>query len=276
MIHGRPRGSHDPAVYIPTMNRYGNLERIVPLWMEQDFRVRLVVEPTEYNEHARLITRMGWTGLGVTVIPVQSPRRGIGYARRAAVLHAEHTGRKSIIMSDDDMKPAGDMLPLLKAAEDSGALGVGAVRGIHDYFTGGAISRTSGVILCPGGWGFQLFGLNIANTVLLGNFDERLHSYGEDGELARQGIKAGIFWRSHCDVKCAPIGKRYAPGGISTRFAKPEYRTDAERECLKIIHDRWPYYTNEPDKPLRVAWQRMLDHYIPDWRDRSALHGGSL
>jgi hypothetical protein len=268
--------THEPSVYIPTMNRYGNLERIVPLWLRQGFLVRLVVEPKEYDEHARFIMRMGWIGKGVTAIPVGSPGRGIGYARKACVLHAEHTGRKSIIMSDDDMRPAGDMRPLLDAAADPGALGVGAVRGIHDYFTGGAISRTSGVILCPGGWGFQLFGLNVANTVLLGNFDERLHSYGEDGELARQGIKAGIFWRSHCDVKCAPIGKRYAPGGISTRFAKPEYRTDAERQCLAIIHDRWPYYTNPPDRPLRVAWQRMLDHYIPDWRDRSALHGGSL
>lgn len=278
MTHGRPRGSHDPAVYIPTMNRYGNLERIVPLWMEQGFRVRLVVEPTEYDEHARMIMRMGWIGQGVSAIPVQSPRRGIGYARRACVLHAAHTGRKSIIMSDDDMRPVADsdMRLLLHASAVPGVLGVGAVRGIHDHFTGGAISRTSGVILCPGGWGFQLFGLNIDTALKVGNFDERLHSYGEDGELCRQGIRAGIPWRSHCDVKCAPIGKRYAPGGISTRFSNPMRRSDAERECLKIIHDRWPYYTNAPDKPLRVAWQRMLDHYIPDWKERSALHGGSL
>jgi hypothetical protein len=165
---------------------------------------------------------------------------------------------------------------LLAEAALPGVLGIGAVRSIHDHFTGGAISRNTGVILCPGGWGFQLFGLNVRTALELGNFDPLLHSYGEDGELCRNGIRAGIPWRAHCDVKCAPIGKRYAPGGISTRFRRPEERTAAERECLTIIHDRWPYYTNRPENPLRVAWQRMLDHYIPDWRERSAIHGGSL
>lgn len=270
--------THQPAVYIPTMNRYDNLAKIIPLWLEQKFLVRLVVEPNEYGEHARLITRMGWNGRGVTAIPVKSPRRGIGYARRAAVLHAYYNGRKSIVMSDDDMKPArdSDMAWLLAEAAQPGVLGVGAVRPIHDHFTGGAVSANHGPILCPGGWGFQLFGLNIETAIKVGNFDERLHSYGEDGELCRRGIAQGIPWRVHCDVWCAPIGKRYAPGGISTRFARPEYRTDAEQQCLAIIHDRWPYYTNAPDKPLRVAWQKMLDHYIPDWRDRSAIHGGHL
>lgn len=266
------------TVYIPTMGRYANIARIVPLWLEQGMKVRLVVEPgAEYREYSRIILAHQWTGL-VKAVPVSRRNNGIGYARGFCVHHAERDGLKSFIMSDDDMRPApgSNMNELLAAAEDSDTIGVGAVRSIHDRFTGGAVSRNTGVILCPGGWGFQLFALNVANAIGLGNFDERLHSYGEDGELARQGIAAGIPWRVHCDVRCAPVGKRYDPGGINTRFLNRAKRTAAEIECLTIIHDRWPAYTNAPDRPLRVAWQKMLSDYIPGWKAKSAIHGGSL
>lgn len=202
---------------------------------------------------------------------------GVGYARQYCVIHANKARIKSIIMSDDDMRPAknADMWPLLREAAKRGVLGIGAVRPIHDHFTQGAVSANSGVILCPGGWGFQMFGLNVPAAVRIGNFDDRLHSFGEDGELARNGIKNGMPWLVHCDVPCAPIGKRYDPGGIGTRFANREQRTEAEIECLALIHKRWPAFTNPPDKPLRVAWQKMLTHYIPHWRERSAIHGGT-
>lgn len=263
------------TVYIPTMSRYGNLQKIVPAWMAQDIKVRLMVEASEHRDHVQLIAEQRWRG-AVRVIPVPRANLGIGYARKFCVSHANSSGLASIIMSDDDMRPVSDMWPLLDAAESPEVLGIGAVRSIHDRFTGGAVSRNSGVILCPGGWGMQLFALNVHNTIEVGNFDKRLHSAGEDAELARQGISRGIPWLVHCDVKCAAIGARYAPGGIGARFALPEYRTDAERQCLAIIHDRWPEYTNAPDKRLRMAWQKMLTDFIPDWKARSAIHGGSL
>jgi hypothetical protein len=263
------------TVYIPTMSRYDNLRKIVPAWLKQNIPVRLVVEAAEFSAHSSFRDEQGWKGL-VRVIPAPRDHLGIGYARGFCVTHARHSGLESIIMSDDDMRPVSDAWPLLDYAENNGVLGIGAVRGIHDRFTGGAVSANRGPILCPGGWGFQLFALNVRTAIDVGNFDKRLHSYGEDGELCRQGIARGIPWLVHCDVKCAAIGKRYAPGGISARFARPEYRTDAERQCLAIIHDRWPAYTNRPDQPLRVAWQKMLNDYIPDWRERSAIHGGML
>jgi hypothetical protein len=83
-------------------------------------------------------------------------------------------------------------------------------------------------------------------------------------------------WLVHCDVKVAAIGKRYAPGGFSSKWRTTEARDMAEKECMAIVHKRWPDYTNSPDKLLRVAWQRMLDDYIPEWREASAIHGGSL
>lgn len=260
------------TVYIPTMSRYGNLLKIVPRWLDMDIPVRIVVDPSEYQEHIRFGKQEGWAHSDVRII--RQSGVGVGAARRSCVNHAMRSRLASVIMSDDDMKPTSDMRPLLEESARPGVLGIGAVRGIHDRFTGGAVSRNHGVILCPGGWGFQLFGLNIETAVRVGNFDALLHSYGEDGELCRQGISWGIPWLAHCDVKCAPIGARYAPGGISARFRTPDLRSEAEYACLFRIHQRWPRYTNPPHKPLRVAWQKMLDDFIPGWKARSAIHGG--
>jgi len=162
-------------------------------------------------------------------------------------------------------------------AERDDVLGIGATRPIHDRFTDGAVSRNSGPILCPGGWGFVLFALNVRNAVRAGNYDAALHTIGDDAELARHGIAyLGIPWLVHCDVRWTSLGTRYAPGGINARFADRAAREAAERECLAIIHNRWPVYTNPPDKRLRVAWQKLLNDYIPDWREHSAIHGGKL
>jgi len=262
------------TVYIPTMSRYDNLMKIVPRWLDQGIPVRLMVTQGEFQEHVIFGREAGWPLRDVKVIMQKGI--GIGAARRSCVIHARRYGLESIIMTDDDMKPVSDARPLLTEAARPGVLGVGAVRPIHDHFTHGAISRNKGVILCPGGWGFQLFGLNVRTASQIGNFDALLHSYGEDAELCRLGISKGIPWRAHCDVRCDSIGARYAPGGINARFRTPELRTEAEYACLFRIHQRWPRYTNPPNRPLRVAWQRMLNDFIPDWRERSALHGGSL
>ena len=259
------------TVYIPTMGRYDNLKRIVPAWLAQGIQVRLVVDRSEFPQHRDLREEMGWRDR-VQVLAARGS--GIGAARRFCVSHASQSQLPSIIMSDDDMRPTTEAWPLLTEAARPGVLGIGAVRPIHDFFTGGAVSRNHGVILCPGGWGFQLFGLNVRAAIEVGNFDSKLHTAGEDAELARNGIARGYPWLVHCDVECATIGARYAPGGINTRFREPEDRTQAEWECLELIHKRWPIYTNPPDKRLRMAWQKMLDDYIPDWRERSAIHGG--
>ena len=269
-----------PTVYIPTMGRYDNLRKIVPAWLAQGLDVRLVVDQSEFREHVRLRDSLRWQKR-VHVVPVsKSYPRGIGAARRFCVNHARRAFLTAIIMADDDMRPDTDVAPLLAEAAQDDVLGIGAVRSIHDRFTGGAITRLrkegAGPILCPGGWGFQLFGLNLKNAVAFGNFDDRLHTAGEDAELARNGIVNGYPWMVHCEVVCSAIGARYAAGGINTRFSAPERRSEAELECLALIHERWPEYTNEPGKRLRMAWQKMLDDNIAEWRSLSALHGGQL
>jgi hypothetical protein len=253
------------------------LKKTVPFWLEQDMQVRLVVERHEYPAHQNLKKEMKWGG-DVYVLPLKLAMRGIGYSRQQAILHAKATNLKSIIMSDDDVyvHPDSDAWELIDEAEDPRVLGIGAVRSLHDRFTNGAISRNHGVILCPGGWGFTVKGLNVQTVIDMGNFNPRLHTLGEDSELARVGISRKIPWRVHCDVKFISLNKRYDPGGFSAKWRTEEARIAASKECMAIIHKRWPDYTNPPDKKLRVAWQRMLDDYIPGWRGASAIHGGDL
>ncbi len=262
------------TVYICTRGRINNLKKVVPRWLDQNFRVVLVVEKREYQEH--LMVTGDYNNVYVTGLP--SKDRGIGYARSRAVDHASNSRLRSIIMADDDIRPAVDssMSLLLREAEKPGTLGVGAVLRIHDHFTGGAVTANSGVILCPGGWGHRLYGLNVNKTMELGNYDTKLDCLGEDDELQRQGIAAGIPWLVHCDVWAESIGARNQPGGIEslTRTVTGTTRPTRELQNHMYLFKRWPEYVSCPPKKFRMAWQRMLTDYIPDWRERSAIHGG--
>lgn len=255
--------------------------KTIPRWLEQEFKIFTVVEKYELQEHVELLRDILCVETPVvSAVPLTREDAGIGYARNYAVTHAARRGFKSFIMSDDDIKPArdSDMALLIEEAEKPGVLGVGATHRLQDHFTQGAISRNSGVIMCPGGWGMTLFALNVAKTIEIGNFDPLLDCFGEDHELLRQGIVSGIPWRVHCDVKCEFIGMRGAPGGMQSYLK--DYNEEGMKQrifnCRKLIHARWPEYTSEPEAKSRVAWQKMLDDYIPDWRSRSAMHGGSL
>lgn len=265
------------TVYIPTLDRVEMVQKTVPCWLEQEMPVRLVVERREYHAYNNLKNQMKW-GKHVYVLPLPLAGRGMGYARKYIVTHARNTALDSIIIADDDHKPDinSDMWDLIDEAAKPGVLGVGGVRPLNDRNTGGFLSKHNGVILCPGGWGFTIYGLNIQTALDLGNFNPLLHTLGEDSELARQGIARGIPWRVHCNVWFKSANRRYDPGGFASKWHTLEARKLAEQECMAIIHKRWPDYTNTPDKPLRVAWQRMLDDYIPNWRDASAIHGGDL
>jgi hypothetical protein len=266
------------AVYIPTLSRYDSLEKIVPAWLEQDIPITLVVDPKELKAHVRFRDGKGWRGF-VSIARVPFDDRGIGYKRRYCVTHAWNMGYGAIIMSDDDHKPreGTDAGWLLYEANKPGVLGVGAVIQIYARFTGGAINKLSGPILWPGGAGFSVYGLNVETAMECGNFDERLHSFGEDAELRRQGLARGIPWRVHADVRCDAVNQRNSPGGFMAKFnGDLAARQAAELACRELIYERWPQYVSSPDKPPRMAWQAMLEHYVPRWRSLSALHGGTL
>lgn len=267
------------SIYIPTCGRYEMLQKTVPRWLEQNILpVRLVVPAGQYAEHVHMRNAMGWDGVFVVGLPSDS--WGIGSSRHFCVEHAARMGYGEIIMSDDDYRPSNgtDVSLLLEAAKDPLALGVGAARGLLDRFNSGALSRLSGVIFCPGGWGFMVYSLNIANTLECGNFDPEL-SFCEDAELMRNGIVRGLPWLLHCDVWMDSVGKRYEPGGISSLFDGDRSARDAdESRCLRLVESRWPKYQHPMKDGVRsrMSWSKMYDDYMPGWRALSALHGGTL
>lgn len=261
------------TAYIITRNRLDNLKKIMPRWIDQGISVVFVVERVEQWRHERLIKSMDW--VDARVISPDQQNRGVGYARAFAVRDASHHHLSSIIMSDDDMRPANgsDMGILLREADRVNVLGIGATRSLHDRFSGGVTKNHKGIILCPGGWGMQLFALNVTNAIAVGNFDERLDCYGEDHELMRNGIVYGLPWLVHCGVKCEAIGVRYDPGGLNS-YIDGDNRSEREIACQRIIYRRWPHYVNAPGKRPSTQWAKLMDQYIPGWRAESAIHGG--
>lgn len=270
------------GIYIPTRARPDNLRKIIPRWLETtniNSTVFLVVDKSEAADTRRFVKSLplDFERDRVAVLSV-ADNVGIGAVRAAAVKHAARLGFTSIIMSDDDLRPAvgSQMNALLRYARRKEVLGIGATRAYHDFLSGGATKEHDGPILCPSGWGLQTFALNIPNALKVGNFDVKLDCFGEDAELMRAGLAHGFPWLVHCGVKCEPIGKRYEPGGLAEYTATPDLRKAGEQRCQKLIHARWPDFTSRPPSPSRVSWQKMYNHFIPNWREKSAMHGGSL
>jgi hypothetical protein len=266
------------AVYIFSKARPANLRRVVPRWVAtvpNNIDINIVTDRSEVPDVRTLMKQEGWPSQ-VRTYRLRRDDEGIGYARRNVVSHAFGQGHDAIIMADDDIMPAVDspMRRLVQVARLTDSLGVGATHGQHDLLTGGYTKNHDDVILCPSGYGFQLFALNVRNALAVGNYDDRLTCFGEDAELMRQGIAHGYPWKLHCGVKCVKIGKRGDPGGIQELMG--DYRATAEQACQNMIHTRWPDFTSTPPKPSRMAWQKFYDYYIPTWRQRSAMHGGNL
>lgn len=262
------------TVYIPTRSRPGFVRRIVPRWLELGLDVRLV---TDDPGLLRAVKRQEDWDERVHISATSA--YGTGAIRRSIVKRAHAAGFRSIILADDDMMPDrnSDFRALLDIASRPRVLGIGAVRPITDHFTHGAMSANSGVILCPGGWAFGLYGLNVANAVAAGNFDPALTVHGEDAELARQGIaKLALPWLVHADVNWTSMNTRGAAGGIAAMLPDPGEREAALQECFRLLRARWGDYVNRPGSPARMAWQRMLDDFLPKWRSMSAMHGGKL
>lgn len=271
------------AVYIVTRARHDNLRKVVPRWLVATPGTIPIVLVTDKSEAAglqQLSREEHWFQRGdVRVKRLRYDRRGVGYARHEAVSHAYGQGHRTIIMADDDIMPrAGESVNrLLRSARWGTTLGVGATHSQHDLLTGGYTKDHTNVILCPSGYGFQLFALNVENAIAAGNYDVALDCFGEDAELMRNGISLGIPWKLHCGVKCQKIGKRGDYGGIQSLYnGYNDNRVKAERRCQELIHERWPDFTSTPPKPSRMAWQRFYDHYIPEWRRYSAMHGGGI
>lgn len=298
-------------IYIISRGRPGNVVKLKKRWAAIDFddnEIVLVVDSDDswIAEYERL------AGPGNLVF---NRYRGVGGARATAVEHAAENGFRSIIMSDDDIAPAGPNTgsangyrELLDIAQHPNALGVGAYVDYHSFALRGHLDRLcipgkkdgySGYdrvlavgnegFICPTGIAFRMFGINIANAVKLcggSGFDSALWCQNEDGEFMRQGIGLlGIPWLLYPQAKAGSIGARYASGGVVDSLGLSESESgDAEAvakhdEVQRVwaeVHRRWPSYVNSPASEVRgikTSWSRMMDKFIPDWREYSALHG---
>lgn len=284
------------TVYIISRGRPGNLRRLLPYWHANDFEVCIVVDPRDRQDYT--YSAMRWSGGDLRIICPIANDLGLGYARMFAVLHAASNGLDAIVMSDDDIVPASNTNAhlLIESARATGALGVGARVPWHDFSFKGLLQKhCDGIalgdlkepILCPSGVAFRLFGIHVP-TALEHNFDPNFDVQNEDGEYMRCGIAAGTPWMMDPRVEAVSVGGRFMTGGVRNALGLDEVMPDTPEErralvpthprvlaCHKLAHEHWPEFVSPPDRPLRTQWAKMYDRYIPGWRKRSALHGGS-
>ena len=264
------------TAYIISRGRPENLRKTIPRWAVHGVFSVVVIEASERQAYLNVIKQAKL--INCMDFVCYRGYQGLGHIRQFALKDAATSGLKSIVMSDDDLRPAENILgvpgmrELLVKAGKPDVLGIGATHRYHDFLTGGVTRDRDDVILCPSGWGLQFYALNVETAMNIGGYDKRLDVAGEDAELVRQGIAAGIPWLVHCGARCEPIGKRHSPGGLESY---PDLESRVLR-CQQIIHDMWPDYTTAPPLKMRTRWVRMLDDFIPGWQARSAMHGGNL
>lgn len=283
-----------PTVYIPSRGRSKNVAKLLRAWFidrNHGLRVRFVVEHADFNDYCDAISVIESqlpdnTRVGVSTLPASN--QGVGYARNYTLKLAASRGEKSIILSDDDIRPdaKSDWIRFWALAAADDVLGITARYSYHDLALGPGIKDKSGLILLPSGT-FRLIALNVKNVMDLGNYDPELTCLYEDGDLMLRGIEAGYPWLIDLGTKANSMGSRYAAGGLSDYFGEDHWagdRHEAERACHLYLRSKHPKYVNDPPADgevtrgngVRVRWQKCYDDNIADWRTLSDLHGGSL
>jgi hypothetical protein len=269
------------AVFIPTRSRTHNIEKVLPKWEDQDQtidHVFLVTEPDERRMYKDFLSSTFGRRFS-DFVSVISPRRsniGIGATRHFIVDRADAEGFDKIIISDDDAYPVPDTdINILCDELDGRSLGYGACFSFYglmlgnDVLKAGRYGGEGAPHLVPGGMGYIMFSLDVQLALEVGNYDKRLHTFWEDAELVRDGMKQlGLAWHVHTGAWATSIGKRFMPGGLSDFAGKN--RSRGEKECHKIVYRKWgEKYISHPDKRAMCKWQRMLDDFVQGWREKA-------
>lgn len=272
------------VVYIPTRGRWDRLEKIVQAWHFWGFRVYLVTELDQeesagqfyrdYHQHDNFTDDLR------IIYGAEKPGKGIGYVRNWIVRIAADHNEDAFVMSDDDCYPANntvDPRALCEAVRAYPVLACAASHGQQNHFLGGLLeSHPNQVVLAANGICFQLFATNTNRALNVGNFDTALKVY-EDSEFMRCGIKNGFPWALHTGVRMVKTGRSGDAGGIQD-YIDVSYRESVlVEETRNRLADRWgDDIIARPPKRPRQAWAKFYDRYIPNWREYSAGHGGSL
>lgn len=262
------------VAFIPTRNRHELLQKVLPRWQEHSelTTVVLVVEKWEYGRTVQLAKQFE----RVDVMRLGKSNQGVTYARKAIVDQAYHMGLDKIIVCDDDLYPHvdDDLGELLKPLGALPTIGVGAMMSFYGLVFGNEFIKTATEpLLMTGALGKRLFSLDVGAVIDIGNYDERLHTFGGDNDIVRVAIKAlKNTWYVHPLVRGVSIESRHAPGGINDFCKEDTYiRQQRTLYCHELMFNRWgPRYINTPRLGGRFVcnWKRMLDDFIPDWGTR--------
>jgi hypothetical protein len=177
------------------------------------------------------------------------------------------------MLSDDDLFPSsGDIGDLCRVVLRENVIGCGCATSYHGLLlgeNGNEILKTGEAFPIAGVYGHCFFALNIENTLKVGGYLEKFKSGVEDSELQRESIAAGMPWWLHTGVRYHSMAKRYSAGGLAAVLS-PEERKRQERLTHFYSFNKWPEYVSDPNKSERKVscrWRKMMDDYIPDWRD---------
>lgn len=265
--------------FIPSRGRALNARKLADSWVQAGIIPHFVVEPDEAPTYASKVQ-------DIQVHPLPIRNGGIGFSRNHCVNLAASFGHKSMILADDDIKPAknySNMVGFAEAAKYKKVLGITARYGYHDLCLGPKIRGRNDLILLPTGT-FRLVALNVDNVLDLGNYDHTL-DYAEDCDLFLRGLKEGYPWMIHLGTRTGSIGTRYQPGGmLDYAVAGCATGLDGMKPAWhRELHNQYPDVTNAHTEKcagkqncIRVAWRKAYDKYMPEWKEYSALHGGDL
>ena len=277
----------EDTVVIVSRGRPKHFARLLERWCIWGFDVILVLDEDDKTEEQYLDAIPDGDD---TVLVVENRYKGVGGAHQTGLEWAAEMGLRSIVFSNDDIWPVKDRNPayLLRTADDKRALGVGAHVDYHDFALKPHLDRHEleplrywpRPFLCPTGIAFRLFALNVENACDIGGFDTEFTCQNEDGELMRQGIAHGFPWLIDPRVHATSLGGRYADGGVADYLGLKDAaaadiaRHNEVRRIHALAYKRWPTAVSHPSTgSIRTRWSKLYDANIPNWRDRSELHG---
>jgi hypothetical protein len=261
------------TVYISTRGRPGNIRKVTPVWRSMGFNIVLTVEPQEVDLYAASVDWVHYPR-ETKIQPLPKANQGLAYSRHHALIHAASYGLESIIVADDDIKPAWGMATLVEDASHSKVLGITARYSYHDLALGGRIKKFDGVILQPCGM-FRMVALNVDNVMKLGNYDPAADNC-EDADLMLNGIQHGFPWMVDLDSKALSMGKRHEPGGSLDYLNYIGRSVQDHTRWKPSLENKYPEVVGNFKGTTRVFWRKAYDMYMPGWKKYSALHGGDI
>lgn len=262
----------NPRAYIPSRGRPENVTKLVKAWDTELFDVVFMVEPDEQAVYAQSIPCD--VTINVTVESLPDRNLGVGFSRSMCLEHAKADGHTAVILSDDDIKPVCGMDHLVEDVKDPMALAITSYHSYMDFALGVKGKDRDDIIIVAPSF-MRMWAVNIENVYAIGGLDKNLKCI-DDNELKFRAAANGFPWMIHFAAKSASFGKRFAAGGVSSLGS-----TAVEDAADQIVAKHAEYSPHllrrvQTPKAIQYSWSKIHDHFLPDWRDWSDTHGGTV